>query len=387
MKNLKMVTCAFATGLMMFTAAIPGVYAERDTETIQSDLHTKQQERDELQKQMDELKNTIQTLQSSIQENEKKLTETKDNITETQRLIQEKTIAINELQKKIEQRQMVIKRRLVSLQEQPTSNMVTEVVVNAKSFADLLDRISSVTMLLQSDKSILEDQERDQAQVKKDRELIVQKEKELRDFLAELEKTNAQLAEDRQKKQQAWDELNDKFQKIVNDIANTQNELTEAQKKQQEKEMEKQSLFLQSTSEDPTPAPAKNGGSQVSKPQPPAGAANSGVVAKAYKYLGVPYVFGGASPSGFDCSGFISYVYGVGRQDVNGYWNSVSHISESQLQPGDLVFFQNTYKPGPSHMGIYIGNGQMIHAGDSGIAVSNLSSSYNRSHFLGYGRF
>ncbi len=124
------------------------------------------------------------------------------------------------------------------------------------------------------------------------------------------------------------------------------------------------------------------------KPEPTPGPAPApGVIGKAQQYLGLPYVWGSASPSngGFDCSGFISYVFGVGRQDVAGYWNSVSKVSSPQ--PGDLVFFQGTYKPGPSHIGIYVGNGQMIHAGDKGIAYSSLSSSYNQKHFLGYGRF
>lgn len=112
-----------------------------------------------------------------------------------------------------------------------------------------------------------------------------------------------------------------------------------------------------------------------------------GVIGKAQSYLGLPYVWGSASPSngGFDCSGFISYIFGVGRQDVNGYWNSVSKVSSPQ--PGDLVFFQGTYKAGPSHIGIYVGNGQMIHASDKGIAYGDINSSYNKKHFLGYGRF
>ena len=85
-----------------------------------------------------------------------------------------------------------------------------------------------------------------------------------------------------------------------------------------------------------------------------------GVIGKAQSYLGLPYVWGSASPSngGFDCSGFISYIFGVGRQDVRGYWNSVSKVDSPQ--PGDLVFFQGTYKAGPSHIGIYVGNGQML---------------------------
>ncbi|KGM99479.1 N-acetylmuramoyl-L-alanine amidase, partial [Clostridium haemolyticum NCTC 8350] len=86
------------------------------------------------------------------------------------------------------------------------------------------------------------------------------------------------------------------------------------------------------------------------KPEPTPGPAPApGVIGKAQQYLGLPYVWGSASPSngGFDCSGFISYVFGVGRQDVNGYWHSVSKVSSPQ--PGDLVFFQNTYKNCPSH--------------------------------------
>ena len=104
-----------------------------------------------------------------------------------------------------------------------------------------------------------------------------------------------------------------------------------------------------------------------------------GVIGKAQSYLGLPYVWGSASPSngGFDCSGFISYIFGVGRQDVAGYWNSVSKVGSPQ--PGDLVFFQGTYKAGPSHIGIYVGNGQMIHASDKGIAYGDINSSYNQN--------
>ena len=112
-----------------------------------------------------------------------------------------------------------------------------------------------------------------------------------------------------------------------------------------------------------------------------------GVIGKSTKLFRFTICLGSASPSngGFDCSGFISYIFGVGRQDVAGYWNSVSKVGSPQ--PGDLVFFQGTYKAGPSHIGIYVGNGQMIHASDKGIAYGDINSSYNQKHFLGYGRF
>ncbi|MGU2744889.1 C40 family peptidase [Bacillus cereus] len=119
---------------------------------------------------------------------------------------------------------------------------------------------------------------------------------------------------------------------------------------------------------------------------------SSGIVDLATKLLGKPYVFGADGPNAFDCSGFISYVfknngYKIGRNSVAGYWGMVTKISDPQ--PGDLVFLQNTYKAGPSHLGIYIGNGEYIHAADetTGVIKSKINSSYTQKHFLGYARF
>lgn len=107
------------------------------------------------------------------------------------------------------------------------------------------------------------------------------------------------------------------------------------------------------------------------------------VVNVAMRYLGYPYAWGGASPGGFDCSGFTSYVAGsalgvsVGRT-VDSQTGAGVAVSSDNLQPGDLVFFVNTYKPGLSHVGIYIGDGQMIQAGSerTGVTISNIWDSY-----------
>lgn len=112
------------------------------------------------------------------------------------------------------------------------------------------------------------------------------------------------------------------------------------------------------------------------------------IIATAKKYIGVPYVWGGESPSGFDCSGFVQYVFKVHGISLNRttetQYNHGSYVSKSNLKPGDLVFFQNTYRAGISHVGIYIGNGQFIHASSSkGVTISNLSSSYYTSHYYG----
>ena len=92
---------------------------------------------------------------------------------------------------------------------------------------------------------------------------------------------------------------------------------------------------------------------------------------EAQKYVGTPYVWGGSTPeTGFDCSGYVCWVYNqngydVGRTTANGLWNKSQHISEAEAKPGDLVFFKGTYDtPGMSHTGIYLGNGMMVSAGD-----------------------
>jgi len=141
------------------------------------------------------------------------------------------------------------------------------------------------------------------------------------------------------------------------------------------------------------PAPSSGGGTGSSGSSsgggggynpPPAGTLGQQAAAIAQQYLGVPYVWGGASPSGFDCSGLVVYVYGRLGVSLPHYtvslWNSGAHVSRDQLAPGDLVFFYSL-----DHVGIYLGGGLFIHAPHTGtvVQISSLNSSWYSSAYDG----
>lgn len=118
------------------------------------------------------------------------------------------------------------------------------------------------------------------------------------------------------------------------------------------------------------------------------------MITEAEKYLGYPYVWGGSSPStSFDCSGFVSYVinncgngWNVGRSTAEGLRQTTSYVSATDARPGDLIFFQGTYNTsGASHVGIYVGDGMMIHCGNP-IQYSSINTPYWQNHFYQFGR-
>lgn len=146
-----------------------------------------------------------------------------------------------------------------------------------------------------------------------------------------------------------------------------------------------------------TSLPAEDTGSSAANDNvssvPPSSSGSA--VSIAYQYLGVPYVYGGASPSGFDCSGFTMYVYNqLGISLPHGATPQLkygTYVSRSELQPGDLVFFSDGSYPA-SHVGIYVGGDEFIHASSSSsngycVCVSSLNSNYYSRNFVGGRRF
>ena len=125
----------------------------------------------------------------------------------------------------------------------------------------------------------------------------------------------------------------------------------------------------------------------------PALAVGSDIITTALAYVGYPYVWSASGPNAFDCSGFVSYVinhcgngWSVGRLTANGLMGVCDIIPKSSAKPGDLIFFQGTYDTsGASHVGIYVGNGMMIHCGNP-ISYASIESNYWQQHFYCFGR-
>ena len=149
---------------------------------------------------------------------------------------------------------------------------------------------------------------------------------------------------------------------------------------------------------EPTPGtePEEPGTDPTPEPEPAAPAMNplrQQVIDYAAKFLGVPYLYGGSTPKGFDCSGLVQYVFKnfgitVARTSAKQYSDSVTKINKSQLQPGDLIFFSGDTPGRVGHVGIYVGNGQFIHAPRPGtnVCYERVENSYYVEHYIGCGR-
>jgi len=233
-------------------------------------------------------------------------------------------------------------------------------VLAARSIGDLVDQVQVLQRTTGVNKNLLREITKDQAE-------IVQREKLLKKQKAQRKTQQAAAAAQRDRAKSAvarqmsyLDGLKASIRKLID---------------------EQQAAAAAAAAASATAAGSGSGTAPPSNlPNPPASTLGGQAVAIAERYLGVPYVWGGASPSGFDCSGLTMYVYsqlGVSLpHNAAAQYYALPHVSESDLQPGDLVFFD-----GLNHVGIYIGGGSMIHAPHTGTVVQISSLSGGGSYY------
>jgi len=261
--------------------------------------------------------------------------------------------------------------RLVTAYTSTQDNSTLSVLLGSTSFEDLLNRIEAVNSTSQQDASIVQQVASFKAAVQRHRAELKRAHAEQRSIVAEKAAQKRHIESQLASRRQLLSSIKGEIERIKAAEAAQQRQLAAA---------------AQSRLAGAQPVAADGVGISVATPEgstvaPPN--VHGGVVGIAMQYLGVPYVWGGSSPRGFDCSGLVSYVFaqiGVSLPHSSyAQFGMGTPVSISQLEPGDLVFFT-----GASHVGIYIGGGQFIHAPHTGdvVKISSLSGYYS-SNFAG----
>ena len=267
--------------------------------------------------------------------------------------------------------QKVLAARMVAIYTTDQNDSTLDVLVGSRSLEDLLDGLETVTRVSEQDSAVLTDVNGFRADMRRARTRL----RHARDRQAEL------VAERAAHKASIESKLSER-QQMLSSIKSEIAAIRAAEQRRQAQLAAQARARLAApqplipdlaTSEPSTSAPTV---------LPPAPAAKyGGVVGIAMQYLGIPYVYGGASPSGFDCSGFIMYVYaqvGVSLpHNAAAQYGHGTPVDRSQLQPGDLVFFN-----GLGHAGIYVGGGSFIHSPHTGdvVKISSMSGWYSSTY-------
>ena len=276
-----------------------------------------------------------------------------------------------------------VSERLVALYTSDEPDTLS-IIFGASSLGDLIERIDSANRIADEDARIAAEVTRYRSEVQERQQALVKAEADQEKVVAERAAQRASIQSQLAERQALYSSIKDQIAKM---------EAAERERQARLAAQAKAAAKKDHSAPEPAPAPSSgssggsSGGSPSQTPAPPP-ATHSSVVSIALQYLGVPYVWAGASPSGFDCSGFTMYVYakvGVSLPHNAAMQYGLGHaVSRSQLAPGDLVFFN-----GLSHVGLYIGGGRFVHAPHTGdvVKISSLSEYWYAATYVGARRY
>ena len=363
----RQLSCVLATIFAALLVATPGVSSPRTA--------SKQAEAQRVLGEIQQIDAGLEKIVEEYDAAQSKLDQIKANQRENER-----NLALARANYK--RAQAVLARRLVTIYTSQDQSAI-EVLLGATSLTELVDRLDTVTRVSDQDKRIVREVVAFREQIKK-REVALANARDAQEKL---------VAEKAAKRQQIEGQLAQRRQLL----ASIKSQIAQIQAAEAKRQQRLASQAQQRISSTPTASSSNGGGGgggggggaatadgAAGSPPP---SSHGGVVGVAMRYLGVPYVWGGASPSGFDCSGFTMYVYaqvGVSLpHNAAAQYSMGTPVSRASLQPGDLVFFN-----GLGHVGLYIGGGQFVHAPHTGsyVKIDSLSGWY-ASTYVGARRY
>ena len=389
-------------GIRLITAVVTSsmivtpVLAAPSVDDLKKEKAVKQNEVSSLQSQLTTLMGKVNTLESE-------LIQTGEDITKAQ---SDLVVA----QKKEKEQYAAMKKRIKYMYE-AGNDSAFETLVTSDDFTDLLSKAEYVQNVHSYDRKQLQE--------------YVETKQQISDLKDSLEKDQKELESKQVEYEKQGDNLNNLITSKSSEVANLDSEIQaaaeaaareaaeRAAREAAAKEAERQQAAASNhnaastsnrnnTTSNRNNTTSSSSASVATKPSHSSSStttsgtnANGGsIVSRAYSQLGKPYVWGAYGPNSFDCSGFVSYcltnsgVRNTGRLTAQGLYNICTPVSQSEAQPGDLIFFTGTYDAGEpvTHIGIYVGNGQMIHCGHP-VQYTSINSPYWQSHFYGFGRW
>ncbi len=271
-----------------------------------------------------------------------------------------------------------VSERLVALYTTNSPDALS-ILLGASSLGDLIERLDSADRIAEEDARIAAEVTRYRKEVQSRQQALVKAESDQEKVVAERASQRASIQSQLAERQALYSSIKDQI---------TQLEAAERERQARLAAQAKAAAKNHQPAPEPAPSSGSSGGSPTPSAPAPPPSSHSSVVSIALQYLGVPYVWGGASPSGFDCSGLTMYAYAkVGvylPHNAAMQYGMGTPVSRSQLAPGDLVFFN-----GLSHVGMYIGGGRFVHAPHTGdvVKISSLSEYWYSATYVGARRY
>lgn len=339
------------------------VSAAPTSEQVQSQKQQLQEDKNRLKNAQDkrfEIEQTIENLDNQIEDTMNQIQENKKQISKTQEEIKNTENELKKSEEDIKSEQDLFNKRIRAIYINGVDGYLN-IILESKGFNDFLSRVETLRSIVELDKEITSSIKTKQKELSEQKETLNEQNSKLLSLNDENIKKMDKLKASKDQQSKLIDEAKKQENIYASAVGESQAQLNETLKQIE--------AIRQAT---PKYTPSRGAVS----------ASSNAVVAYASNFLGTPYLWGGTSPSGFDCSGFTQYVYrhfgiSLGRTTYDQIKNGYA-VSRDELQPGDLVFYGRGGSP--THMGIYVGNGMYIHSPRTGDVIK--ISSYNRADYI-----